>query len=518
MSNWVLNHKKYLSGITILFFSLITGVLIFNDYGISWDEPLQRTIGMKTYGYMFEGDKSYETLFYKEYGVAFEVPLIMIEKILSLKDPSDIFRMRHLTSHLFFLTATFVFYLLIRVLYNNRLLAITGYLMLLLSPRIFAHSFFNTKDIPFMSMFIICFFFIAIAFLRKKSGYFILAGLCSGLLVNIRVMGILIPFLTIFFLLIDLVKEKEKKKIVLFLFVYIISACGILFISWPYLWEDPLGNFAAAFTSMSKYRWDNYVLMFGEFVRSTKLGWWYFPSWFVITTPLVYLILGITGMTILCYHVLRCPVKFLTVPAERIQLLFLACLLIPIMAVIVMHSVLYDTWRQLFFIYPSFLLMAIYGLSSILSRKSGNGSLIRFVMMAIIAISFVNTVWFMVKSHPFQDVYFNKFVSQKDQSLRKNFEMNFWGTGYKQALEYILDNDKRAKIRIMTANMPGEHNLLLMAEQDRKRVQYVYSVARANYFITNYRWHPGDYGYLPTRQFFTVNVLNSDIISVWKLQ
>jgi len=124
----------------------------------------------------------------------------------------------------------------------------------------------------------------------------------------------------------------------------------------------------------------------------------------------------------------------------------------------------------------------------------------------------------MVKYHPFQDVYFNKLVSQKEQSLRKNFEMNFWGTGYKQALESILEHDKSPKIRIMAANMPGEHNLMLMDEKDRKRVSYVYSLDQANYFITNYRWHPDDYGYLPSRQFFTVKVLNSDIISVWKLQ
>jgi hypothetical protein len=461
---------------------------------------------------------SYENSFYKEYGVAFEVPLIMIEKCFSLKNPADIYRMRHLVSHLFFLIAAFVFYLLIWVLYKNRLLAITGYLMLLLSPRIFAHSFFNTKDIPFMSMFIICFFFIAIAFSRKKNGYFLLAGLCSGLLVNIRVMGILIPLLTILFFLIDLAKEKNKKQILISLFVYILSAAGVLIISWPYLWKDPAGHFAAAFISMSKYRWDNYVLMFSEFVRSTKLGWWYFPSWFVITTPVVYIILGITGIVVLCYHFFRNPEKFLSRNPERNQLFFLFCLVAPVMAVIVLHSVLYDSWRQLFFVYPSFLLMAIYGLSMIVKRKSKNGSLIRLFVLIILFISFVNVGWFMVKYHPFQDVYFNKLVSHNEQSLRKNFEMNFWGTGYKQALDYILEHDTSAKIRIMAANMPGEHNLMLMDEQDRKRVSYVYSLAQANYFMTNYRWHPDDYRYLPSLQFFTVKVLNSDIISVWKLQ
>ena len=258
--------------------------------------------------------------------------------------------------------------------------------------------------------------------------------------------------------------------------------------------------------------------MFGEFIRSTKLTWWYFPSWFVITTPVIYLILGVTGIAVLCYQFFRQPGKFLMSGPDRNQLLFLTCFLAPVLAVIVLHSVLYDTWRQLFFIYPSFLLLAIYGLSSILNRKPGNGSLTSLFILGIIFISFANTASFMVKYHPFQDVYFNKLVSHKEQYLRKNFEMNFWGTGYKQALEYILENDKSMAIRIMTANLPGEHNLMLMDEQDRKRVTFVYSLTKANYFITNYRWHPDDYGYLPSHQFFTVKVLNSDINSVWKLQ
>ncbi len=258
--------------------------------------------------------------------------------------------------------------------------------------------------------------------------------------------------------------------------------------------------------------------MFGEFVRSTKLSWWYFPSWFMITTPVVYLILGITGIVVFCYHFFRQPGKFLTNNPDRNQLLFLTCFIAPVLATIVLHSVLYDSWRQLFFVYPSFLLLAIYGLSSILNRKSGNGSLIRLFILVIMVFTFLNVSWFMVKYHPFQDVYFNKLVSQKEQSLRKNFEMNFWGTGYKQALEYILKNDKSKTIRIMTANLPGEYNLMLMDEQDRKRVYYVCSLAKADYFMTNYRWHPDDYKYLPSHQFFTIKVLNSDIISVWKLQ
>ena len=44
----------------------------------------------------------------------------------------------------------------------------------------------------------------------------------------------------------------------------------------------------------------------------------------------------------------------------------------------------------------------------------------------------------MIRNHPFQNVYFNNFLSHDEQYLRKNFEMDYWGTSYKQALEYVL--------------------------------------------------------------------------------
>jgi hypothetical protein len=515
----LLNQLKiHFPGLAILFISMILGILIHADYGISWDEPSQRNIGMKSWGYMFKGDKSYEGFYYKEYGVAFEVPLIQLEKLMGLEDPADIYRMRHLIAHFFFLFSAFVFYLLIWFLYKNRLLAITGYLMLLLSPRIFAHSFFNTKDITFMGMFILCLFLAALAFARKKPWYFLVYGILTGLLVNIRIMGILLPAVTVMFLLIDLVTEKNRSRLLASLLIYLVSAASILILTWPYLWSDPAGNFGKAFASMSKYRWDNYILMFGEFVRSTRIPWWYFPSWFVITTPVIYFIAGISGILVLIVKFLRSPIRFLVNTPERNQMLYFICFIAPVGAVIHLHSVLYDTWRQLFFIYPMFLLMAVYGLFSLSNGKSSTGSLFKVAASVLILLSFVNSAWFMIRNHPYQDVYFNHLVSHREEFLRKNFEMNFWGNAYNKALENILQNDNRERLYIMAANMPGEHNLMLMPERDRKRVVFVYSLARANYFMTNYRWHPGDYCYLPYRQYCTINVLNSSIISVWKLQ
>src|ERR1039457_634862 len=185
------DFKIHIIAIGIFLVSLMTGMFIFEDFGISWDEPAQHMTGQVTYNYVFEGDSTYKTSVNSDYGVAFQLPLILLEKVLGLKDPRDIYNMRKLVTHCFFLFSAFVFYLLIYFLYKKRTLAIAGYLILLITPRIYAQSFFNSKDIPFMSMFILCFFLCAIAFRREKIRHFLYFGTGTGLLMSIRLMGVL---------------------------------------------------------------------------------------------------------------------------------------------------------------------------------------------------------------------------------------------------------------------------------------------------------------------------------------
>ncbi len=160
---------KKQSGILLLFFSLIIGLWVYADYGITWDDPIQRTIGEMNYNYVFKGDTALMSFNERDYGVAFELPLIIIEKALHLKDSRSIYLMRHLISHLFFVFSAFMCFLLIVKLYKSKLLASVGILLLLLNPLLYSHSFFNTKDIPFMAMFMVCFLLAASFFSLRKA-------------------------------------------------------------------------------------------------------------------------------------------------------------------------------------------------------------------------------------------------------------------------------------------------------------------------------------------------------------
>ena len=156
------------------------GFAVLDDYGVSRDEPVQREIGHAQLDYVL-GDKLPLRGLHRFYGGAFEVPLVLVERLLGLKDSRDVYLGRHLAGHLFFLAGGFFCYLLAYRLFDNRLLAIFAMLLFLLHPRLYAHSFFNSKDMPFLSMFMIALYLVHRAFGRNTIAAFALCGLGVGL-------------------------------------------------------------------------------------------------------------------------------------------------------------------------------------------------------------------------------------------------------------------------------------------------------------------------------------------------
>ena len=164
-----------------------------DDYGANWDTGTQRWLAFQNLWFMLspethplpEGHNRF-------YGVAFQIPLLLAEWALSSDHSRDIILSRHLVSHLFFLAAALFCSLLTYRLFNNRLLAFIALLLFLLHPRLYALSFTDSKDLPFLSMFMICLYLTHKAFAKDTLGAFLILGVGVGVLVNLRIMGIML--------------------------------------------------------------------------------------------------------------------------------------------------------------------------------------------------------------------------------------------------------------------------------------------------------------------------------------
>ena len=158
--------KSFEKSAPLLFFSLylVLGLLIYGDYGMSWDEELQRTHGLVSAKYVDEWVNYTEEVYtwqdlptyeHRFYGVWFSLPAVWLEKALGLESFRAQFRMRHLLVFLIFWSSTLLFYRLLKERFRHWGWALLGVAMLVLSPRIFAHSFYNPKDLPFLSLYIL---------------------------------------------------------------------------------------------------------------------------------------------------------------------------------------------------------------------------------------------------------------------------------------------------------------------------------------------------------------------------
>jgi hypothetical protein len=178
--------------IVVLFFIALlgTGLNIFKDYGVGWDEKHNRCYGIITVdhvlgknpqaGYYSSPDHRWNPTsgqFAKTHGPVFEVLLAGIEKSLYstsdrrinvVRHSREIILLRHIATSSIFAIGIIFFYLLCKIIFNSRAIGLLGSLFLVLSPRIFADSFHNSMDISFLAMFIVSMFTL-VKFLEKKS-------------------------------------------------------------------------------------------------------------------------------------------------------------------------------------------------------------------------------------------------------------------------------------------------------------------------------------------------------------
>ena len=119
-------------------------------------------------------------------------------------------------NHYLFVISIICFYFLCINIFNNKLYSFFGAAILYTTPRIFAESFYNSKDLAFLSFFIFLIFF-SIKFIKKQNYYnAFLLSIFAAIATNIRLVGIYVSILVVLFFIVDfLMKNKvDQKKLI----------------------------------------------------------------------------------------------------------------------------------------------------------------------------------------------------------------------------------------------------------------------------------------------------------------
>ena len=353
----------------------VIGVAILDDYGVTGDEETQRQIARANADYIAAG--ATDALYYRDYryyGIAFELPLLLAERALGLQDSRQIYLTRHLLTHLFFIAGGFACGMLAYRMTGSRLIALFAMMMFLIHPRLYAHSFVNSKDIPFAVMMIIALYLAHRAFRKDTLGAFLICGIGVGLAISLRPFALMLLPMILAMRSLDLWQASgdERKRISLTGAAFLAAALATVYIIHPHYWENPL-RFVEGIRFASQHPTILRNLFMGEIYRSDAIPWNYIPVWFAITAPPIALLTGAVGCAAVCQRAITRPLRALRDRETRFGALLIGCFALPVAVIIALQSNIYDGWRQMYFLWAPFCLLAAIGLRSITNILTGGG-------------------------------------------------------------------------------------------------------------------------------------------------
>ena len=465
----------------------IAGVAILDDYGVGWDEAHHRQIAITVADYTLGISEEPPRESDRYYGVAFDMPLLLLERTLRLQDTRHIYLTRHLLMHLFFIAGGFACGMLAYRMLGSRWVALLAMLMFLLHPRLYAHSFFNVKDIPFAAMPLIALYLTHRAFRRDTPGAFLLCGIGAGLAMNMRPFGLMLLPLILVMRAPDLwqASNAERKRILLASAAFLAAALATAYITHPYYWENPL-RFVEGIRVLSQHPTLAKNLFMGEIYRSNAVPWNYIPVWFAITAPPAALLLGAIGCAAVCWQAIARPLRALRDRETRFRVLLLGCFAMPVAVVIILQSNIYNDWRHMYFLWAPFCLLAAVGLHTVanirmrigiwkvMARLPGGirgGYRLHIAQRAlaygIAVVGLLTTLTAMAALHPYEHVYFNALVDTKTQgALVKRYDMDYGQMAHRQLLEHLLARYPGDILRVWRP-WPAERQSLILPKSDR---------------------------------------------------
>ena len=457
---------------------LSAAALSLNDYPIMWgDARSQRPLGNAALDYLAgDGERAFKQLYLpsdRYYGAAFEAPLALAERILALESERDVAFTRHLLTHLFFLAGGVFCYLLVCRLFSNRLLALLAMGLFLLHPRIYAHSFFNSKDVPFLAMFTLSLFLIHRAFRRDTLAAFLLCGAGVGLLVNLRIMGLILFAAVLALRTLDLltaIGNAERKRVLLTGGAFALTAILTFHASMPVLWTDPIGRFAELVRMFASHPQQAFNLFQGQLLYAPDgppLD--YVPVWVGITTPPATLLLAVAGALALAWRGGRQPRDILRSGPLRFGLLLLALPVATVTAIVILESNVYSSWRQLYFLYAPLSLLAIFGLYWLISSTRGRWS--RGGAYALAGVSVAVTVVSMARIHPHEAIHFNFLTDRTTpERLHDEYDLRYWQLPVHHVFGDTLNEHPSGNIFLSLGLNAQQRYQRMLSAADKKRL------------------------------------------------
>ncbi len=493
MQKKIFNNKipKNLFIISIFIIFFFIGSQIYIDYGFYIDEKFHRANGFYWLNYLanffdlenlsqksnikfqaIQGFTLPKIEHWNFYGVIFDVPAAYLEIIFNLNDPKKYYQMRHFLVFFIFFICSIFFYKILFNRYKNYLVSSFGLILFILTPRIFGDSFWNNKDIVFLSLYAISIFYFFKVIDRQSLLNIFLLSLFAALSTSIRFAGIFLPLSLIFLFFIDKISKRSDVQYKT-LFFHLIFYFLILFLTWPALWNNFFLGLISSFNlDMS---WSGKVNFLGKYYLSDKLPYHYFVFWIIISTPIVHMIFFILGFY---NYIKRLFSRYFKIEKKSIyndlwrssnekkDFLISVNLIFFLTILSFMNIDLYNSWRLGYFLYIFIIYFSTYGIYLLIIKFKGK-------LNYVFAISFV-IIFFLIYRinlyHPYQSLYFNLIVPS---SIKKNVDVDYTGlSGYHFLKDLSKTENNTNPIKVAVNSWyPLWRMIELLDEEEKSKIQ-----------------------------------------------
>ncbi len=248
----------------------------------------------------------------------------------------------------------------------------------------------------------------------------LLPGVILGLVTSVRVLGPLAGLLAaIYFLL-----EKGRRPIGPGL-VYAGIALLTSYLTWPFLWSDPVGNFILVLRHMSNNPTSVGVLFGGIEYSSLDLPASYLPTLLGITLSEPVWPLMLAGLVIAGIRIAQKKMEW------RDFGMILVWFGLPCLYVVLTRPPMYDGYRHFLFILPP--VFILIGLAFQAIGEWIRRPWFRWLLLALCALPGILGI---LSIHPYEYAFYNSYVGGPAGAFRR-YDADYWLTCYKDALEPI---------------------------------------------------------------------------------
>lgn len=245
-----------------------------------------------------------------------------------------------------------------------------------------------------------------------------LPGILLGLTASIRILGPVVGAFTLLYFLL-----RAGRRPLGAMLVYAGIAILVMFLTWPYLWVDPFGNFWQVVRHMSSNPLTVLVLFGGQEYASTALPHTYLPTMMGLTlTETVWPIFS-AGLVLAGARMLRKKMDW------RDFAVVMVWFFLFFIYVLITQPPMYDGFRHFLFILPPVFVTAGFffeTLSEWFQRA--------WVRWALLALAVLPGILGIVRLHPYEYAFYNSYAGGQSGVFRQ-YETDYWLTCYAEAMQ-----------------------------------------------------------------------------------